>query len=251
MNAVALVPARGGSKRVPRKNVRKLGSHPALAYTIASARESDVFAAILVSTDDPETASIARHYDAEVLLRPAALASDTSPDIEWVLHALRELAAAGRAFDAFAILRPTSPFRTAATIRRAWDLFGSDPSADSLRAVEACSQHPAKMWRFVEGGRRMRPVIEGRTDAGTPWHSTQYQALPQVYVQNASLEIARTHVALEDGTIAGEQIMPFQSQGLEGFDINDERDWHEAERLVVAGEVALPPVAAPPYPHSH
>jgi len=251
VSAIALVPARGGSKRVARKNVRILGGHPALAYTIAAARDSDVFAATVVSTDDEDTAAIARHYGAEIVMRPNALAGDASPDIEWVQHALRELGRGGRVFEVFAILRPTSPFRTAATIRRAWETFRADGSADSLRAVELCAQHPAKMWRLLDGDRRMRPVLEGRTDAGTPWHSTPYGTLPRIYVQNASLELARASVALERGTIAGDEIVPFVSEGYEGFDINDEGDWREAERLVAVGEAVLPRVATAPYAASH
>src|SRR5688572_15387104 len=107
-SAVALIPARSGSKRLPGKNIRLLDGHPLLAYAIASAIESDVFAAVIVSTDDPTYADIGRHYGAEVpFLRPAALGADDSPDIEWIDHALRQLVAQGRTFDSFAILRPT------------------------------------------------------------------------------------------------------------------------------------------------
>ncbi|HEY3183251.1 MAG TPA: acylneuraminate cytidylyltransferase family protein, partial [Gaiellaceae bacterium] len=110
--AVALVPARAGSQRVPGKNVLPLAGHPLIAYTIAAARESGVFAAVVVSTDSDEIAEIARRYGADVPgLRPAELATSTSPDIEWVLHVM-----SNRSEDLFAILRPTSPFRSAATI---------------------------------------------------------------------------------------------------------------------------------------
>src|SRR5690348_3540711 len=118
VRAVALIPARQGSKRVPGKNTRRLNGHPMLAYTIAPAIESGVFDAVIVSTDSEEIADIARHYGAEVpFLRPAALASDTSPDIEWLEYTLAELSRQGRSWDAFSLLRPTSPFRTAGTIR--------------------------------------------------------------------------------------------------------------------------------------
>src|SRR5688572_29509752 len=107
-SVVALVPARAGSKRVKSKNIRLLGAHPLIAYTIAAARASAVFSAIVVSTDSPLIAQVARHYGAEVpFLRPPALAGETSPDIEWVRHALRELAEFGRRYEAFSILRPT------------------------------------------------------------------------------------------------------------------------------------------------
>ena len=121
---MALIPARQGSKRVPGKNVRRLGAHPVLAYTVAPALDSGVFDAVIVSTDSEETAAIARHYGAEVpFLRPAQFAGDTSPDIEWVEYTLAELRRQGRTWDAFSLLRPTSPFRSAATIQRAWTRF--------------------------------------------------------------------------------------------------------------------------------
>jgi CMP-N-acetylneuraminic acid synthetase len=213
-----------------------------LAYTIAPALDSGVFDAVIVSTDSEETAAIARHYGAEVpFLRPAAFATDTSPDIEWVEYTLRELRKGGRGWDAFSLLRPTSPFRTAQTIRRAWQQFTSEQGVDSLRAVELCTQHPAKMW--VVEGNRMRPLLEQPEPRTQPWHSTPYQALPRVYVQNASLEMAWTRVALEKRTIAGDVLMPFMTEGYEGFDINDPHDWLIAERLLADGAAVLPRVA--------
>src|SRR5688572_4436530 len=130
-NFIALIPARGGSKRVSRKNIRFLAGHPLVAYTIAAARQSELFADVIVSTEDEETAVIARHYRASVpFMRPAKFATDTSPDIDWVTHALEFLREGGRTFDCFAILRPSNPFRQAATIRRAWELFLSRKDAD-------------------------------------------------------------------------------------------------------------------------
>jgi CMP-N-acetylneuraminic acid synthetase len=245
-SAVALIPARQGSKRVPGKNIRLLNGHPMLAYTIAPAIQSGVFDAVVVSTDSEETAAIARHYGAEVpFLRPDVFATDTSPDIEWVDYTLRELQTRGRRWDAFSLLRPTSPFRTAETIQRAWQLFASEPDVDSLRAVELCAQHPGKMW--VIDGRRMRPLLDQPAPRTQPWHSTPYQALPRVYVQNASLEIAWTRVVLEKRTIAGDVLMPFITEGYEGFDINDPHDWMIAERLLADRVVTLPPVRHEPY----
>lgn len=244
-NCVAFIPARSGSKRVPGKNIRRLAGHPMIAYTIAAARESGVFDAIVVSTDSPEYAAIARHYGAEApFLRPAEMAGATSPDIEWVLHALDSIETASRAYDCFSILRPTSPFRQAATIRRAWESFSADVGADSLRAVEKCQQHPGKMW--VVRGKRMLPVLPF-ANGTTPWHSCQYAALPEIYVQNASLEIAWTRVA-RSGSIAGEAIIPFISEGCEGFDINDAQNWLLAEHLLATGEAKLPRVPQTPYP---
>ena len=251
--AVAFVPARHGSKRVPGKNVRRLGDHPVIAYTIAPALASGVFESVIVSTDSEETAAIARYYGAEVpFLRPTAFAGDTSPDIEWLEHSLVELRRGGRAWDCFSLLRPTSPFRTAATIQRAWARFLAQDGVDSLRAVEKCGQHPGKMW-IVEGD-RMTPLLSKglvsptlRSGGDGSWHSTPYQALPPVYVQNASLEIAWTRVVFEGRTIAGDVLAPFFTDGYEGFDINDRHDWLVAERLIADGEAVLPPVPQAPY----
>jgi N-acylneuraminate cytidylyltransferase len=243
--AVALIPARHGSKRVPGKNVRTLGGHPVIAYTIAPAVESGVFDAVIVSTDSEEIAAMARHYGAEVpFLRPPQFAGDTSPDIEWLAYTLGELKRQGRTWDCFGLLRPTSPFRTADTIRRAWARFSAQDGADSLRAVEKCAQHPGKMW--IVRGERMFPLLPfGPPEQ--PWHSTPYQALPLVYVQNASLEIAWTRVVFECRTIAGDVIVPFVTERYEGFDINDPHDWMIAERLIADGAAVLPPVAQAPY----
>lgn len=238
---VALIPARAGSRRVPGKNVRPLAGHPLLAYAIAAAIDSAVFASVIVSTDDDEIADVARRYGAEVPVgRPPEMAADLSPDIDWVRHMLEAMAAQGRQWDCFAILRPTSPFRTAETIRRAWRQFLADGRADSLRAVQPCREHPAKMW--VLDGARMHPVMANPDPGATPWHSSPYQALPLVYVQNASLELARTDTAMRAGTIAGDEILPFLTDGLEGFDINTADDWILAEHHAGLHPELLPSV---------
>lgn len=245
MSVIALIPARSGSRRVPAKNVRPLAGHPVLAYTIAAAVESGVFDAVVVSTDSPWYAAIARHYGAETpFLRPADLAGDLSPDIDWVSFTLRALAATGRVYEHFSILRPTSPFRLPSTIRRAWQAFAGESGVDSLRAVEKCREHPGKMW--VLRGARMVPLLP-LGPADRPWHSQPYQALPEVYVQNASLEIALSRVALVQGSIAGQTVMPFLTEGYEGFDINRPQDWQFAETLVGEGRAALPTVRYPPF----
>jgi CMP-N,N'-diacetyllegionaminic acid synthase len=239
--AVALVPARAGSQRVQGKNIRPLAGHPLIAYSIAAAHASGVFDAVVCSTDSEEIAAQASRYGAEVpALRPAKLAGETSPDIEWVLHMLDVLRDEGREFELFSILRPTSPFRGGAAIRRAAErLAALGDRADSIRAVELCRQHPGKMW--VLEGELMRPLMpqpEGRT----PYHSSQYQSLPEVYVQNSSLEIAWTRVAAEGGTIAGERVAPLLTNSWEGFTIDYPDDWERAERAAASGEADLPAV---------
>ena len=243
---VALIPARAGSKRVIDKNIRPLAGHPLIAYTIAAALESGVFDAVIVSTDSESYADVARHYGAEVpFLRPAAFAKATSPDIDFVDDTLRRLREDGRGFDCFSVLRPTSPFRLPETIRRAWVEFLAEEGVDSLRAVEKCRQHPGKMW--VVRGHRMLPLLPfGPTEQ--PWHSSQYPSLPEIYVQNASLEIAWSREVFNSRTIAGTVVMPFLTQGTEGLDINDAKDLWYAEALIERGKARLPRVSRPPYP---
>lgn len=242
---VGLIPARSGSKRVRNKNIRRLAGHPCLAYTVAAARDSGIFDDVIVSTDSEEYADIARYYGAEVpFLRPQEMASDLSPDIEWIRYTLERLRDEGRPYDAFSILRPTSPFRLPETIRRGWEIFGCEEGVDSLRAVNRCSEHPGKMW--VIRGRRMLPLVP-LTPADRPWHSSQYQSLPEVFVQNGSLEFAWSRVVLDGGTIAGEVIIPFLTEDHEGFDVNRPLDWRRAEDLVVSGEAQLPRIDLAPY----
>lgn len=244
-SCVALIPARSGSKRVPDKNIRPLAGHPLIAYSISAALQSGVFAAVIVSTDSDRYAEVARYYGAEVpFMRPAEYSGDTSPDIEWVDYTLKRLAAEGRRYDCFSILRPTSPFRLPETILRAWDEFCAETGLDSLRAVEKCSQHPGKMW--VIRGRRMMPLLPFGP-AEQPWHSSQYPSLPEVYVQNASLEIAWSDVVSRERTIAGNVVMPFLTQNAEGFDVNKPYDWDLAEYMVKNKLGRLPAVGKSPY----
>ena len=245
-SCVALIPARSGSKRVPDKNIRPLAGHPLIAYSICAAIQSGVFTAVIVSTDSERYAEIARHYGAEVpFIRPDEYSGDTSPDIEWVEYTLRRLADEGRRFDCFSILRPTSPFRLPQTIQRAWFEFLAESGVDSLRAVEKCSQHPGKMW--VVRGRRMLPLLP-IGPAEQPWHSSQYPSLPEVYVQNASLEIAWSRVVFDTRTIAGHVVIPFFTRDAEGFDVNKPYDWDLAEQMVRNSSAVLCAITVPSPP---
>ncbi len=245
MRKVAFIPARAGSKRIKDKNIRALQGHPLIAYSIQSAIVSGIFDAVIVSTDSERYRAIAEHYGAEVpFLRPDDIAGEKSPDIEWVAYTLKRLADGGNDYDIFSILRPTSPFRKAETIRRAWQEFERSGRADSLRAVELCKQHPGKMWVIRNG--TMTPLLP-LTSESQPWHSSQYAALPPVYAQNASLEIARSAVVFEQGTIAGQVILPFLTEGDEGLDVNEEFDWWKVERVLETGAGRLPEIDRPPF----
>jgi CMP-N,N'-diacetyllegionaminic acid synthase len=240
-SAIALIPARAGSQRVPGKNIRQLKGHPLIAYSIAGALDSNEFDRVLVSTDSEETAEIAKYYGAEVPeLRPTSLAGSKSPDIDWVKYTLEKF---GKGQDIFSILRPTSPFRSADTIKRAFAEFKA-ANCDSIRAVELCKEHPGKMWS-IEGD-RLHPLLE-QPEREIPWHSRQYQDLPRVYVQNSSLEIAWTRTALEMNSIAGIDIAPFLTNQLEGFSIDYEHDWIAAEYYDKENQGILPNVRSTAY----
>lgn len=217
---VALIPARAGSKRVPGKNFRALAGYPLIFWAIRAAKDAGIFAKIIISTD----ADYAQTENVMAIRRPPEYAQDNSPDIDWVKHALKDIKA-----DAFAILRPTSPFRTVQMIARAWDHFLQNQPADSLRAVEPVRQHPGKMW--VLKGHRMQPLLPFWGDEA-PWHSMPYQSLPAVYAQNSSLEIAWAKTVRDYDSISGMSVIPFLTQKPEGFTIDTEEDWREAERIM-------------------
>jgi CMP-N-acetylneuraminic acid synthetase len=243
-SAVAFVPARSGSERVQDKNVRRLAGHPLLAYAIETARQSGRFERVVVSTDSEAIAEIARWYGADVpFLRPEEYATSTSPDIEWLTYTLEHL---HERYDLFALVRATNPFRGPDVVRRGLDQLLATPEADSLRAVELVKQHPGKMWLVSDDGRTMHPLLD-QSDLDVAWHAGQYQALPEVYVQNSALEIAWTRVVTETGTREGSVLAPFLTQGIEGFNVDDEEDWERAERLVASGAATLTVIATPPY----
>lgn len=289
---VALVPARGGSVRIPRKAIKKLKDKPLIAYTIACAHQSDIFTDVLVCTDDEEIADVARRYGADdVIMRRDS--PDNEPDYAWIWPIMKD-----RPEDAFAILRPTSPFRQPDTLQRAWTYFQRQ-HGDSLRAIERARQHPGKMWVIhrmacnvkSEGlladsriEETMHPLLpwtiplnvryEAVADGEryqVPWHSCPTQSLPEVYVQNASLEMAWRYVLFTpgywaadintNGTISGATVIPFELdghdlEGCEGFDLNTAEDWVVAEWLLDKYYARLPFVSDPKpkksrslYPH--
>lgn len=232
---IALIPARAGSIRVPGKNMRFLNGHPLIAYTIAAAQQSGVFTNVFVCTDDVATRGIASKHGATWF--PREPVSDTQPDLAWVREALARMWEASRFRSSeFAILRPTSPFRTADTIRRAYREFCEMADCgDSIRAVEPCPVNVYKCWTWAGAGMPIKPLIEGvympDLDTSIPLHSAPSQVAPKVWIQNSSLEMAHTANVEVHGSIAGRKVGPFFTRGAEGFSIDTEADWSEAVRL--------------------
>lgn len=236
---IALIPARAGSRRIPGKNTKHLAGHPLVVYTIRAAFDSGVFSEVILATDAPEMVMrVPITYGEDVTVYERDPVSDDQPDIAWVRDVLKSRKDAA----AFAILRPTSPFRSAATIRRAYDRFHAlDGRCDSLRAVEPAKQSPYKMWRVPDHDGFMQPLLGGRHADGTPYHSSPTQSLPTIYVQTSSLEMSYTR-NVEAGTISGWTIAPFFTEGYEGFSIDYPEDWNKAEALIASGAVTLPEV---------
>ena len=178
MRVLGLIPARGGSKSVPHKNVRELAGKPVLAWTVEAALASAVLDRVVVSTDDEEIAEVALACGAEVpFLRPAELAGDETPDLPVYRHALAEL---GEAFDAVAWLRPTAPLRTGPDVQAAVRLL-ADTGADSVRSVCEAEHSPYWMGRLEDG--RLVSLL-GEVPA-------RRQLLPPVYRLNGSVDVAR------------------------------------------------------------
>jgi len=240
MKIIALIPARGGSKRLPGKNIKLLDHHPLIAYTIQAAKDSGIFKEIYCSSESEAIGKIAEYYGAKWIKRPEEYSQDLSPDIDWINHALCEIDNCvvieregqfyirGRNLSAFAILRPTSPFRTGETIKRAfleWDKH------HCMKAIEPVKQHPHKMWR-ING------IMMPYADAHKAKHLLPTQLLENVYIQNASLEIRQ--IKIKNGNDAFYQ--PFFTKDLEGYDINDEKDWVYAEWLIENDKVKLPEI---------
>ena len=237
----ALIPARAGSERVPGKNTRLLGGKPLLVWTIDAARAASLDDAF-VSSASEEIGAVALEYGATWIPRPAEYATSTSPDIEWVQHALAWLRARELKPDILAILRPTSPFRDGRIIRAALDHFiefsrtSGSGRPDSLRTMRIAREHPAKIWLGRPNGEEpMTPAYQvgsGARRVFTAYHSRPTQTLPRAYVQTAGMELVWREAIERTGTITGNHIVGWLLEGAAALDINDERDWEEAEAIV-------------------
>ncbi len=229
---LALIPARGGSKSVLRKNVRTVGGRPLIAWSIEQARRSQRIGRVVVTTDDQEIAEVARRWGAETpFMRPAELAGDRSTDVEYHEHALRTLAAAEDYRPVIVVnLRPTMPVRRIATIDRAIEALIERPDVDSVRSVSLAEQTPYKMWRIGNGG-LMEPIV-ALAGVAEPYNQPR-QDLPPIYWQDGYVDVVWAHVVLGQRSTTGRRILPFiidePSQ-----DIDYEDSIGEAERLLKA-----------------
>jgi CMP-N-acetylneuraminic acid synthetase len=204
---LAIVPARGGSKSIPSKNLIPVGGKPLIAYSIEQARTSRLVTRAIVSTDDAEIADVARAHGGEVpFLRPAEYAQDMSPDIDVFRHALQWLVDhEGYRPELVVHLRPTGPVRRVELIDQAIALMLEHPEADALRSVSAPIQTPYKMWRIDDGYLRPLLTVEGVTES----YCAPRQSLPDVWWQNGYVDIIRPRSILELGLMCGHTVLPF------------------------------------------
>lgn len=236
---LALIPARGGSKSVPRKNLLEIGGKPLIAYTIAHALGARRIDRVIVSTDDEEIAEVARRYGAEVpFLRPAEISGDHALDVEFHRHAIEWLAREeGYRPDMIVNLRPPHPVRRCETIDRAIEVFAQAHHADSLRSVRLAEVTAFKMWTISEDGL----LVPAATLPGArePYNLPR-QSLPPVYWQDGYIDITRPSVVIEKNSTTGDVIIPFIIEE-ECVDIDYADEIPEAERLIARTEASAPP----------
>lgn len=227
MRLLALVPARGGSKRVVNKNIRELGGKPLIAWTIEAARGAPELADVLVSTDSPAIAQAAEAAGALVpWLRPAELATDTSSSMAVCLHALDWYEQEKGPVDGLLLLQPTSPFRRVESVRRGVALFSEHPQRPVV-SFSLAESHP--MWCYRIHGERVQPFMDG-TDK-----PTRSQDLPPAYVINGAFYAASPNYLRKHHSFIGPDTVPMvMDDSRETIDIDTEWDWTLAETMLKA-----------------
>lgn len=226
MKTLAIIPARGGSKGVPRKNVRLVAGQPLISYAIQAASESASLTAFVVSTDSQEIVDVAQAYSAFTLARPSELAQDSTPIFPVVTHALGEVEKArGVQFDAVVLLQPTSPIRTGADIDSVIRILEEDPAVDGVISVCPMDDtHPARMYNLDESG-WMNPLWQ-------EWETMQRQKLPVVYYRNGAIYAVRRSVLFEQKTLMPARKKAYVMPREWLANIDDERDLVIADALV-------------------
>ena len=238
MEILALIPARGGSKSIPHKNIRHLAGYPLIAYSIAAALHSKLVNRTIISTDDEEIARIAQSFGAEApFLRPFEFALDNTPDFPVFTHALDWLEGNEDYRPDFVIqLRPTSPLRPPDCVDRAIQTLLDHPEADSVRGVIPSGQNPYKMWRVDDQG-HMAPLLD-LENVKEPFNAPR-QELPQTYWQTGHIDAIRTSSILQKGSLSGEIILPLFLDPRYAIDIDTLRDWQRAEWTINQGDLPI------------
>jgi CMP-N,N'-diacetyllegionaminic acid synthase len=227
---LALIPARAGSKSIPRKNVREVAGVPLIVHSIRHAQASQRITRIVVTTDGQEIADVASAAGAEVpFFRPAEFSQDLSPDLDFVRHALEWLRDnEGYVPDMVVQLRPTTPLRDVRLIDKAIDDFAANPAADSLRAVVGACFTPYKMWLRRDDG-FLQPLMS-LPDIPEQYNEAR-QRLPEVFQQDGFIDIVRPRTVFEQNSLTGRNIMPFFIAN-ESIDIDYEHELGEATQII-------------------
>jgi N-acylneuraminate cytidylyltransferase len=234
---LAIIPARGGSKSIPRKNIRLLANHPLIAYSIAAGLAAEEVSRVIVSTDDEKIAEISQKYGAEIpFLRPAEFAQDETPDLPVFEHAMEWLEnREGYIPDIVVQLRPTSPFRRTIHIDQAVRQLIDSPGADAVRTVCIPFQNPFKMWRVDSDG-YLQPIM----DIGIPEsYNLPRQSLPVIYWQTGYVDVVWAETIKTKHSMTGERILPLIIGADEWIDIDSPDDWRRAERMLESNEIKL------------
>jgi CMP-N-acetylneuraminic acid synthetase len=241
VNILALIPARSGSKSIKDKNIRLLAGKPLMAWSIAHALSAQTVTRTIVSTDSIEYAEIAKGHGAEVpFLRPPEISGDRATDLETFQHALNWLKEnEGYRPDFCVHLRPTHPVRNPADIDRMVEILVGNPKLDSVRSVAPAPETPFKMW-FRDPAGLLRPVVE--CDVPEAYNQPR-QRLPQTYLQNASIDVVRSRVILEQNSMTGCCIHGYIMDA--NYDIDDELQLEKAGRHLVScdAKIKLPPAS--------
>jgi CMP-N-acetylneuraminic acid synthetase len=235
---LALIPARGGSKGIPRKNIRPFAGYPLITYSIAAALQAETVTRIIVSTDDPEIAGVAHHFGAETpFLRPAELAGDRTLDLPVFQHALNWLAE-HEAYQPEIVLHlhATSPVRPRGFIDQAVRLLREQPEAECVRSVVSPGQNPYKMWQIDPQTRCMLPLLTIHGIAEP--YNTPRQLLPAVYLQTGHVNAIRPATIL-GGSMTGKKILPLIIDAWYEVDLDTLADWERGEWLVSQGGLEM------------
>jgi len=232
MKIYAIIPARGGSKGVPGKNVKVFGDKPLIAHTILEAKNTGLIERVIVNTDDPEITRVAREYGAEVFDRPPELAQDLTEDLPVFIHHLGVLQKNGELPDMIVDLRATAPLRRASRITEGIELLTKlgKGKVDSVRAVSKASKHPYKMWRLE--GQYIEPFLsESVTRMKEPYNAPR-QILPAVYQNNGCMNAFWPETVLEKRSMTGERIAGYVMEEWESVNIDTPIDFLVAEALL-------------------
>jgi N-acylneuraminate cytidylyltransferase len=236
---LAVIPARGGSKGIPRKNIKLFAGYPLISYSIAAGLQAQSVTRVIVSTDDEEIAAVSRQFGAETpFLRPSELAKDQTTDLPVFEHALQWLKEnQGYSPDLVIQLRPTSPIRPRGCVDEAVELLQQHPEAHSVRGVVPSGQNPYKMWRLDGTDQPMTPLLELPTVA-EPFNAPR-QALPSTYWQTGHIDVIRPRVILEQKSMSGSVILPYLIDARYTVDIDTPFDWQRYEWLVRNGDLDM------------